>query len=419
MTAKHRKGKSNHKHEEDHGKSEIPESEIRTGGDSYTLVLFACLVVVVGVATGAWFYYQQHQTLTHLTDTITGMQMKVAKLQASQETMRQTSDKVRVSDDVEGRINALEESYALAQKQVDEALATAEQLKTSDLPAQVLSLHTEMKSRLAEIQRTTVSVEQMSQLQARLQKPEELEQIGLQVEGLATSSADLSKEVQAVMGRLEEAEAILDHVVTLTDNLKQETARLSGLELQLKSYQTEMATIRELLLNEHAEQLDVEELISALRMSIQKQNSASHSRHAELKAQLDNLQWQVNQMVGHAETVPQHVEQAEGTPAPIIEEEDAVSEAEAAESDSDEPVKEVSDDEADTEQMEQSLTSPETLTEKEDPSLEGTLNDEDELLLDDGDAKLEIDDSDQNDDSVVNPEEDESDEEEFGNGVEV
>ncbi|KAM9828946.1 uncharacterized protein ACBT44_002629 isoform 2-T2 [Syngnathus typhle] len=295
MTAKHRKGKSNHKHEEDHGKSEIPESEIRTGGDSYTLVLFACLVVVVGVATGAWFYYQQHQTLTHLTDTITGMQMKVAKLQASQETMRQTSDKVRVSDDVEGRINALEESYALAQKQVDEALATAEQLKTSDLPAQVLSLHTEMKSRLAEIQRTTVSVEQMSQLQARLQKPEELEQIGLQVEGLATSSADLSKEVQAVMGRLEEAEAILDHVVTLTDNLKQETARLSGLELQLKSYQTEMATIRELLLNEHAEQLDVEELISALRMSIQKQNSASHSRHAELKAQLDNLQWQVNQ----------------------------------------------------------------------------------------------------------------------------
>ncbi|XP_049609073.1 myosin heavy chain, skeletal muscle [Syngnathus scovelli] len=415
MTAKHRKGKSNHKHEEDHGKSEIPESEVRTGGNSYTLVLFACLVVVVGVATGAWFYYQQHQTLTHLTDTITGMQMKVAKLQASQETMRQTSDKVRVSDDVEGRINALEESYALAQKQVDEALATTEQLKTSDLPAQVLSLHTEMKSRLAEIQQTTVSVEQMSQLQARLQKPEELEQIGLQVEGLATSSADLSKQVQAVMGRLEEAEAILDDVATLTDNLKQETARLSGLEVQLKSYQTEMATIRELLLNEHAEQLDMEELISALRMSIQKQNSASHSRHAELKAQLDNLQWQVNQMVGHAETV----EQAEGTPARVIEEEDAVSEAEAAESDSDEPVQEVSDDDADTEQMEQSLTSPETVTEKEEPSLEGTLNDEDELLLDDGDAKLEDDDYDHNDESIVDAEQDESDEEEFGNEVEV
>nr|XP_049609074.1 myosin-13 isoform X2 [Syngnathus scovelli] len=389
MTAKHRKGKSNHKHEEDHGK--------------------------IGVATGAWFYYQQHQTLTHLTDTITGMQMKVAKLQASQETMRQTSDKVRVSDDVEGRINALEESYALAQKQVDEALATTEQLKTSDLPAQVLSLHTEMKSRLAEIQQTTVSVEQMSQLQARLQKPEELEQIGLQVEGLATSSADLSKQVQAVMGRLEEAEAILDDVATLTDNLKQETARLSGLEVQLKSYQTEMATIRELLLNEHAEQLDMEELISALRMSIQKQNSASHSRHAELKAQLDNLQWQVNQMVGHAETV----EQAEGTPARVIEEEDAVSEAEAAESDSDEPVQEVSDDDADTEQMEQSLTSPETVTEKEEPSLEGTLNDEDELLLDDGDAKLEDDDYDHNDESIVDAEQDESDEEEFGNEVEV
>lgn len=129
----------------------------------------------------------------------------------------------------------------LAQKQVDEALATAEHFKTSDLPAQVLSLHTEMKSRLAEIQRTTVSVEQLSQLQG---KNEKFEEVGLQVEGLVTLSTDLSNQVQAIMGRLEEAEAMLNDVATLRDKLKQQTAQLMGLEVQLKSYQTEMATIR-------------------------------------------------------------------------------------------------------------------------------------------------------------------------------
>ncbi|XP_077411370.1 uncharacterized protein LOC144040991 [Vanacampus margaritifer] len=429
MTAKHRKGKSNHKHEEDQVKSEIPETEVRAGGNSYTLVLFVCLVVVVGVATGAWFCYQQHQTLTHLTDTVTGMQMKVAKLQASQETMRQTSDKMRVSDDVESRIGALEEAYTLAQKQVDQALATAEQLKTSDLPAQVLSLHTEMKSRLAEIQGTTVSVEQLNQLQARIQgKSEEFEEVGLQAEGLAILSADLSKQVQAVMGRLEVAEAMLDDVATLRDNVKEQTAQLMGLQVRLKSYQTEMATIRELLPNERSaqsERADVEEQISVLQMSIREQNSASHSLQAELKTKLDNLQRQVTQMVGDAEAVPEPAKQAEEEPAPVVEEEDAATDEEAnlvaTESDSDEPTQEASDDEPSTEQTEQLLTSPKT----DAPHIEREeiRSDEEafleEMPLDEGDAKPEEDDRDDNDEGVVDAEQVESEDEEFGNEVEL
>ncbi|XP_077368707.1 uncharacterized protein LOC144013556 isoform X2 [Festucalex cinctus] len=376
MTAKHRKGKSNHKHEEDHVKSEIPESEVRSGGNNYTLVLFVCLVVVAGVATGAWFCYQQHQTLTHLTDTVTGMQMKVVKLQASQETMRQTSDKV-------------------------------------------LSLHTEMKSHLAEIQRTAVSVEQLNQLQARLQgKAEEFEGVALQVEGLATSSADLSKRVEAVMGRLEEAEAMLGDVAALSDDVKEQTAQLMGLEVQLKSYQTEMATIRELLPNEGSVQspkADVEEQISALQMSIREQNSASRSLHAELRTKLDNLQWQVTQMAGDAEAVPEPAKQAEGEPAPVEEEEDAATDEEAnlvpAESE------EASDDEPYTEQTEQPRNSPETdapHTEREDE-----VSDEEDFLeelpLDEGDAQPE---KDENDEGIVDAEQVES-EEEFDNEVEL
>ncbi|XP_061652175.1 uncharacterized protein LOC133488377 isoform X1 [Phyllopteryx taeniolatus] len=426
MTAKHRKGKSNHKHEEDQFKSEIPESEVRAGGNSYTFALFLCLVVVFGGATGTWFCYQQHLTVTHLTDTLTSMQMKVVKLQASQETVRQTNEKVHFSDDVESRLNALEESYVLAHKQVDEALATTEQLKTLDLPAQVLSLHTEMKSRLAEIQQTTVFMEQLNQLQEKHQgKAEEFEGVRLQVEGLVTSSADLSKQVQAVMGRLEKAEAMLDDVATLRNILKKQTAHLMGLQVQLKSYQTEMATFRESLPIERSEQFqqaDVEEQISAVRMSVREQNSATRSLHAELRAQLDNLQWQVTQLVGAVQSVSDPVQQAK--------EEDAAAEKltnlGAVESDSDEPVEETSDDKAYFEQMEQPLTSPEaaetnaTHTEGEEPSLETVRSDEkqflEELLLVEGEANPEDTDYDDNDDRIAEQVESE---EEIDNDVEL
>nr|XP_057907524.1 putative uncharacterized protein DDB_G0271606 [Doryrhamphus excisus] len=323
MTAKHRKGKSNHKHEEDHLKSEVPESKVSAGGNSYTVVFFLCLVVVLGGSIGAWFCYQQHQTLSHLTDTFMSLQMKVAKLQ-SQETMRQTNDKVHVSDGLESRLNALEESYAQAQKQVDEALATTEQLKTSDLPAQVLSLHTEMKSRLADIQQTTVSLEQMSQLQAVLQGKAEEEH-----EGVKIQMGGLSQQVQTLTGRLEEADAKLEEVALLKDTLEKQAAQIIDLELQLESYLTqldantaEMVTLRELLPNQRYQQADVEEKINAVRISIQDHNSAALSLHSELRAQLDRLQRRVIQLVDNDQAISEPEEQTEGEQNPMNVEEE-------------------------------------------------------------------------------------------------
>lgn len=95
MTAKHRKGKSNHKHEDNFFKNEVTESEVRAGANNYALHLVLFLMIVVGGASGAWFYFQQHQTLTYLTDNLVGVQMKIVKLQSSHEEMRQSSSKVR------------------------------------------------------------------------------------------------------------------------------------------------------------------------------------------------------------------------------------------------------------------------------------------------------------------------------------
>lgn len=163
---------------------------------------------------------------------------------------------LHISESLEARLNALEESYALAQKQVGMAMATAEQLKTSDLPAQVLSLHTEMKARLEEMQQATVSLEQLSQLQTMLkEKNEEFEDVRLQVESLAILSAELSQQVEGLTGSLGEAESRLEErvgqVATLSATLEGQATEVLSLKEQLNSYQAnleastlEMATVR-------------------------------------------------------------------------------------------------------------------------------------------------------------------------------
>lgn len=150
-----------------------------------------------------------------------------------------------VSDTVEARLSALEESYALAQKQAGMALATAEQLKASDLPAQVLSLHTEMKTRLAEMQQATASLEQLSQLQTMLKgKSEEFEGVRIKVEDLAVLSGELSRKVDVLTGDLGGAESNLEEkaveIATLSGALDRQAAVVLRLKDQLDAYQAEL-----------------------------------------------------------------------------------------------------------------------------------------------------------------------------------
>lgn len=157
-----------------------------------------------------------------------------------------------LSESVETRLNALEESYLLAQEQLGMALATAEQLRSSDLPAQVLSLHTEMKTRLAEMQQATASLEQLSQLRTTLKgKSEEFEAFRSQVDGLAALSSELSHEVEVLSGSLREAESKMDErdgqVMTLSSTLDTQVALVHSLKEQVEMCQGQLeATTRDI-----------------------------------------------------------------------------------------------------------------------------------------------------------------------------
>ncbi|TNM86821.1 hypothetical protein fugu_007051 [Takifugu bimaculatus] len=311
MTAKHRKSKNNHKHEENFFKNDVVEAEVRTGAHSSSVHLVLFLVIVVGGAVGLWFCFQQHQTLSQLTDSVAGMQVKIMKLQVAHEEFRQSGTKQHLSESLETRLNALEESSSLAQKQLGVALATAEQLKSSDLPAQVLSLHTEMKNRLAEMQRATVSLEQLSQLQATLKgKSEEFEGVKSQVDGLAALSSEMSRKVEILTGSVREAESKLEdgtgHMTALSSTLDAQGALVLSLKEQVEICQGQLearthgvATVREALQSEEfkwLQQASMEEQLGSLRQSLQDQISAAHGLTSGLQARLEDIQKQVTQL---------------------------------------------------------------------------------------------------------------------------
>lgn len=125
-----------------------------------------------------------------------------------------------------------------AQKQVGVALATAEQLKTSDLPAQVLSLHTEMKARLEEVQQSAISTEQLALLQAAVRsRSEEFEAFKADVAALAGANADLTVTVEGLSGGL----------ATTESKLEEQASQMGALASQLEGQVTDLWGLKEAL----------------------------------------------------------------------------------------------------------------------------------------------------------------------------
>ncbi|XP_041702460.1 protein Ycf2 isoform X3 [Coregonus clupeaformis] len=421
MTAKHRGKKNKHNHEDfNHLNHESSEPEAR--GENQNVLLFILfLLIVVGGATATWYCFQQHQSITYLADNFVGMQMKMVKLQSFQEEIRQTNEKQHGTGGFEHRLNILEESYTLAQKQVVMALAMTEQLKTSDLPAQVLSLHTEMKARLAEMQHATVSTEQLIQLQAKLKgKSEEFEAVRLQVEGLVGLSTELAQSMEGLTGSLAEAEAKLEEraglLGTLSATMEGQASDLLGLkeqvsanQAQLEASTAEITSVRELFEKEQtqrAQQAREGQLVT-VQKSLQEQNSAAHSLHSELRAQLEVVQKQLEggvQADEPSEEVEEEAAPAEEEQAAAAEE---VEEEEAAHLD----VKSVEqEDSAVTE--EQTAPAEEEVVEEEQEDLAEAAPEEEVQAVENVEEQVEEEDSEAEEEQAMEEEEEQPEEDE-------
>ncbi|XP_018615835.2 neurofilament medium polypeptide-like [Scleropages formosus] len=299
MTAKHRKGKSNHKHDENSLRHDVAEQEAR-GGHGGALLFVLLLLVVVGGASGAWFCLQQHQSVTHLAESLASVQKNMVKLQTLQEETRNSNEKLFSTESIEQRLHALEAAHALTQRQA--GVSATEQLKTSDLSAQVLALQGEMKARLAEVLKDTTVDKQLDDLQSAIRaSQEELEVARQELSALqasqseqANSLARLSEVLATTESRLQQRDK---QVEVMERQLEVQAVELLGLkrslvrhETQLEANAQDIAHVKELL---EAENTTVKEQLSVVLQSLKEQSATSQNLQAELQAQMEAVQKQL------------------------------------------------------------------------------------------------------------------------------
>ncbi|KAJ8395361.1 hypothetical protein AAFF_G00033460 [Aldrovandia affinis] len=304
-TARHRKGKNNHKRVENNFINEDLDPELGSG-NHYIPMLILLLMLLLGGIAAAWFCYEQQQTITQLTENLTGVQRNILHFQTFHEEMRKKNVELPIPEGFEERLHALEGAYAQAQTQVGMALSAAEQMKTSDLRAQMVSLHTEMMVRLSELELSTVSTEELNSLQNIVEgKSEEFQALKKNLSEMGSANTALAESVEGLSASLASAETKVGEqaalVDTLTSQLEGQFTELLGLKealalhkAQLETSALDIATVKEVLEAEQTKRSQkLGEQLSFVRRILEEQNRDSLSLHSSLRAQLEAIQDQV------------------------------------------------------------------------------------------------------------------------------
>ncbi|KAJ8259628.1 hypothetical protein GJAV_G00171610 [Gymnothorax javanicus] len=316
-TARHRKGKNFHKREDNHFLDDALEPELRSG-NQYILMFILLLLLVVGGTTFAWFSHAQQQTISHLTESLSGLQMKIVKFQQSQEEMKTTVEP-SIPEGFAERLEALEGAYAQAQKQVDLAVSTAEQLKAFDLRSQVASMRTDMMVRLSDLELTQASAEELERvLKSKSEEfqavRENLSDVASANKALAGNVAGLSASFASTESKVLQQAALVD---TLTTQLETQVSELLSLkemlslhQAQLETSSLDIANLKGLLEVEQAKRTQIlGEQLNFVRRSLEDQSQESLSLHSSLRTQLESIQSQLE--IALHPTVPEDPEQAE------------------------------------------------------------------------------------------------------------
>ncbi|XP_066559663.1 fibrinogen- and Ig-binding protein [Amia ocellicauda] len=338
MTARHRKGKINHKQEDNSFKHDAFEPESRSG-NHYTLLSILFLLILAGGGTVAWFLQQQHQTIASLADRVMGMQVKMVQLQTSQDEVQEAHEKLYSSKGYDQRISKLEEAHALAQQQVQKAVASFELLKEPDLIAKVSLLQTQMKTTTAELNNLLASqtkdLESIKEQVASITstdsnlgrslrslsdsvaeyrgKVESLQEStagqGEQLEKVREANARLLQSLQGVTSSASNVENHLDQHAKLLDALsskvEEQTKDVLGLresaatcKVQLDTNGQELSGVRELLQDVQAQRASQGEELRSIHNSLAEQSRDVQNINTALRTKLEAVQEQINKLQG-------------------------------------------------------------------------------------------------------------------------
>uniref|UniRef100_A0A8P4G887 Uncharacterized protein n=1 Tax=Dicentrarchus labrax TaxID=13489 RepID=A0A8P4G887_DICLA len=276
-----------------------PVAQSRTNSYASSALLFI-IIFTVGASIMGWCCAQQQHSLDQLSESFTTMQERITNLQ---QVMEMTDAQTDIDLDVEERIFALDEAQKQAQETAEVALATAEKLKNSDLLSQLLDLHDEMDTRLAEIKQVSLA---FTTLQAMFKnQSEEFETVKESVEaGLSSSSAlaenvaELASAVASACSRVDEQIASVE---VLNAQLEGQASELNELKdsmylhsVALYTNNQETAAVKELVQAMQAVRAQaLEEMLSAVQMTLDEQFFTSQTLHSSVMAHLQTFHKQL------------------------------------------------------------------------------------------------------------------------------
>ncbi|KAK3556997.1 hypothetical protein QTP70_022342, partial [Hemibagrus guttatus] len=293
-----RRGKSSSKQDDNWLPLEAPLGQSSRGFNEYVIPGVLLLIIAVGGSGLGWICSDHQQMIESLTETLASMQARITKLQ--QQLGPDNAQLANVGG-FEERLVALEDAYAKAQRQVELALATSEQIKSKDLQSKVWSLQTEMNDKLAELQQTTISIAALNAIIKN--KSIEFEVVKQSVNTMLSANAELAIQISGFSStlsvtklRLDEQSSVVDGLMSQLEGQKKEINEIKDLfasnQESLAVNAQELMDIKELLESEQIKRTQkLEKQLKSLYKRLEDHQTNTETLHFHLAAQLEALQF--------------------------------------------------------------------------------------------------------------------------------
>ncbi|KAF4079067.1 hypothetical protein AMELA_G00188840 [Ameiurus melas] len=296
-----RRGKSSSKQDDSWLPLEAQTGQSSRSFNEYVIPGVLLLIIAIGGSGLGWICSDHEQSIKSLSERLASMQARITKLQ---QQLGPDNAQLAYVGGFEERLVTLEDAYAKAQRQVELALATSEQIKSKDLQSKVWSLQTEMNDKLAELQQNTISIAALNAIIKN--KSIEFEVVKQSVNAMSSVNAELAIQISGFSSMLSVTKLRLDEQISVVDGLM---SQLEGQNREINEIKELFASNQESLVTNKQQIMDIKELLESEQIkrtqNLEKQVRSLHKRmedhqmnseslHFHFATQLEALQIQVH-----------------------------------------------------------------------------------------------------------------------------